>query len=135
MVVKYLKGGSWVYLDKVLRVDNSALLPMELAKQFDEEVKAGKREALDSVDADTDLVNKAFSMAIENQQDWGYNVHAENILHADFIRAEWTTLLVLIHRPKVTNPSDFADYDTIALVTNQNVFLMNDEGKTIERLL
>jgi hypothetical protein len=94
MIVKYLKGGSWVYVDSVQKVENSAILPLELAKQFDREVKDGKREALESVGEDIDLVNKAFLVATENQEDWGYNVHTENNLHADLIKSEFPVRVV-----------------------------------------
>jgi len=135
MIVKYLKGGSWCYLDNVHRVENSAILPLELVKQFDKEVEEGKREPIDHVDDDIDLVNKAFLKAVENQEDWGYNVHTENILHADFIRGEFPADVVLIYTGKRNETNVYVDYDTIALVTNQNVFLMNDKGQTIERLI
>jgi hypothetical protein len=140
MIVKYLKGGSWVYIDGVQCVENSAILPLELAEQFDNEVKEGKRidltshtESMDSYAYEKlkneEIERKAFTIAREKCE--CDEVEAENNISADLVKKDFVTCVVLIHM----NKHDSAEPVTLMLATNQNVYLMNDKGQTIERLV
>jgi hypothetical protein len=140
MIVKYLKGGSWVYIDGVQRVENSAILPLELAERFDKEVKEGKRidpvsytESMDTYTyeklKDEEIERKAFTIAREECE--CDEVEAENNISADLVRKDFMTCVVVIHMHK-HNP---AELTALMLATNQNVYLMNDKGQTIERLV
>jgi hypothetical protein len=140
MIVKYLKGGSWVYVDNVQRVENSAILPFELVEQFDKEVKESKRQDpvchTESMDLDTyeklkdeDFERKAFTMVREETE----FDECENNLSADLIKKDFMSCVIVMHIQKPNLSSN--EFYTFMLATNQNAYLMNDKGQTIERLI
>ena len=73
--------------------------------------------------------NKAFTKATENSKEWGGNAHCVNLI--DGKKWEHSASVVIIH----IGDKEHQEFDTIALVTNETVYLMNDKGQTIERLI
>jgi hypothetical protein len=146
MIVKYYKDGVWGYIDNVRQVGNKPIGHEALIKQYDEEVKEGKRDDVASyMDFGGDLapspreelpldvakVNKTFLMITEGLpeeiKDEGY--HAENLLDAYLLAENLPVNIILLYL------NDHKEYDNLVLITNQKCYLMNDKGQTIERLV
>lgn len=154
MIVKYLKDGVWGYIDNVRQAANMDIEPIKLIEQYDKEVLAGEREDIASyidftsegtiiaekegnklayqrLPEDIIAVNKVFTMATEGIpeeiRDKGY--HAENWLDGNMLIENFPANVVMLYL------NDHKEYDTLVFVTNQKVYLMNDSGKTIERLV
>lgn len=154
MIVKYYKDGVWGYIDNVRQVANKLIDHEELIKQYDEEVKEGKRddvasyvnletgtclasapytpeETLIKLPDDIVAVNKVFMMTTEGlPEELREEVcHAENLLDANLLVENLPANVILLYL------NDHKEFDTIVLVTNQKCYLMNDKGQTIERLV
>ena len=140
MIVKYLHGDVWAYIDNVRQVANKSIDTEELIKKYDEEVGTPddliRREDIASHNVpdgeDKDLVimsNKAFTIASEHLEDVRGNTHTENLLEPSLMCANLPASVILLF------VEDHKEYDTIVLVTNQKCYLMNDKGQTIERLV
>jgi hypothetical protein len=132
MIIKYLKEGVWGYIDNIRQVASDDIEPLELAAQYDKEVKEGKREDLASVGVDMDSIkesNKAFLLATENLDADGLNpCHMENLLVPQRVTDNYPAKVILLY------VEENREFDSIVLVTNETVYLMNDKGQTIERL-
>lgn len=136
MIVKYLSDNVWGYIDHVRQVATRELDPNELVNRYNEEIKDNAREDSASVmngkrlDDEIAMSNKLFLMAMEELVDLtdGLDAHAENLIEVKLgamMMPLWAVLLYI---------EDCKDYDAVVLITNQKCYLMNDEGKTIERL-
>jgi hypothetical protein len=145
MIVKYKTGSAWGYIDNVRQAANVDFSTEDYIKQYNEEVEAGARQDVASyidfsdgkvdpegkIPADIAMTNKAFLVATENIKERmdGKNYHSENLLDTELIANDVPAAVVLLHI------EDCKDYDAVVLVTNQTVYLMNDKGQTIERLV
>jgi hypothetical protein len=127
MIIKYLNDG-WNYIDHVTHVKNNSIIIEELIRQFDEDVKNGKRDALETIGVKSDIAVKAYLQIVKYlNEDCGYhNVNIEDLLSEQMIDTIPATLVYIF--------SDNSDNVTV-LLTNQIVYLMNDKGQTIERLV
>jgi hypothetical protein len=137
MIVKYLEDGAWNYIDHVFKAENSAILPLELIKQFEEETTVDGK-LVSNPDKGIDMSNKAFSKAIEAQlgKEWGNGVAAHNLLDPTLIKNEYPAVIIKIHTEDDNGEYKFTgDTVSVVLVTNQTAYLMNDKGQTIERLV
>jgi hypothetical protein len=131
MIVKYLKEGVWGYIDNIRQAASEDIEPLELAAQYNKEVKEGDREDLASVGVDVTCIkesNKAFLLATENLDIGGINSHSENLLEPQRVMDNYPAKIIILY------VEDHREYDSIVLVTNETVYLMNDKGQTIERL-
>lgn len=70
--------------------------------------------------------NKTFTAAWDNVAEDSGNRHAENMLEPGMMDLPAVTILIYLE--------DCKEYDSVLLITNQKVYLMNDKGQTIERL-
>jgi hypothetical protein len=152
MIVKYLDGDVWAYIDNVRQVSNECIDHVALIRQYEEEVQELKRDDVASyINFDNDgpinpelnvpaaqrlpediiKVNKVFLMTTERLsgeiRDGGY--HAENLLDAKLLLDELPVNVVILYL------SDHGEFKTVVLITNQKTYLMNDKGQTIERLV
>jgi len=140
MIVKYEEGLHWHYVDNVKEVETQILDPRYEAKKYDEMVSNqpephspnykdpaeydGNGEKLPERIATS---NKAFLFATYDIDDLGCNVSSKNLIETNNID---NLLLIMI----IIRLEDRKDFDVIVLVTNQQAYLMNDKGQTIERL-
>ena len=140
MIVKYRKNDVWGYIDNVRQVAVKDLNCQELMNDYDtcecykDVTHAGDKDMASYLDGeklpvDIANVNKVFLMATENQEDWGDNVHTENLLNTELMKDGIYAAVVLLYLEEHKN------CDSMALVTNQKCFLMNDKGQTVERLV
>jgi hypothetical protein len=153
MIIKYLKDGVWGYIDNVRQVGNKSIIAGELIAKYDEEVKKGERDddasyidfttgiinaekegnqlAYQRLPEDVIAVNKVFLMATEllpeEIRELGYSY--ENFLNGEALIENFPVNMIMLHLNK------HKECDVLVLVTNQKTYLMNDEGKTIERLV
>lgn len=136
MIVKYLKDGVWGYIDNVRQVAVKGVDVEELIAQYNREVENGTREDTASylngtqIAADIAAANKVYLLATEdNLDELEGTSHQENLLAADFVIKNFYAAKILLYL------NDHKDYDNVVLITNQQAYLMNDNGKTIERLV
>lgn len=156
MIVKYYKDGAWGYIDNVRQVGSRDIDCSEYIGRYDLEVENGTREdianfvdfyhgaegpTIDESFQDAIVYkklpdgiafsNKVFLIATENLpleiKEEGY--HSENLLDDGLIINNVPASIIILYL------NDHKEHDTIVLVTNQKVFLMNDKGQTIERLV
>lgn len=133
MIVKYLDGDVWGFIDNVRQVVNKDIDTDALIRQYDEEpsrrdiasenvpVRPGEDEVI--------MSNKAFVVATESLEDVPGNAHTLNFLEPGLLRDNMPAAVIILC------VEDYKEYDTIILVTNQKCYLMNDKGQTIERLV
>lgn len=140
MIVKYLNGDVWAYIDNVRQVASRDINTEELIKKYDEEVGVPgdllqrKDIASENVPDGPDkerviMSNKAFTIASENLEDVRGNTHTVNLLEPSLICSNLPAGTILLF------VEDHKEFDTAVLITNQKCYLMNDKGQTIERLV
>lgn len=138
MIVKYLSNGVWGYMDHIRQVASRDFEPLELIKKYDEEVRMGLRgdtatyiEEMRLPD-NSAVSNKIFLIASEEMKDLieGLDAHTVNLVLADKDLSEALPVYAIL-----LYVEDCKEHDVVILITNQKCYLMNDEGKTIERLV
>lgn len=142
MILKYLTNGVWAYIDHVRQAASKEFNGAELLYQYEKEVLNHERivdaENSESFMNGTELSediqksNKLFIMVSEELRNMTEEIdaHMENLVLIDENFTEYMPLYaVLLYL------EDNKEYDAIVLITNQKCYLMNDEGKTIERLV
>jgi hypothetical protein len=141
MIVKYRKDDAWGYIDNVRQAANKDIEIDELVKQYDQEVKNGEREDIASytphepgcgcspLPKEIAISNKVFLMVTESLADEGINRHSENLLSEVGIKDNLPACAILLYI------EDCKEFDAMLLITNQQAYLMNDKGQTIERLV
>ena len=140
MIVKYRKDDAWGYIDNVRQAAHKDLDIDELVSQYDQEVKNGEREDTAShwyvgegqevaMSKETIISNKVLLMVTEILADEGVNRHSENLLSEWGIRDNLPAYAILLYI------EDCKEFDAMLLITNQQTYLMNDKGQTIERLV
>ncbi len=139
MIVKYLNNGVWGYIDNVREAASRDINCTELILKYNEEFATEEPETVtylngEKLPDDIAASNKVFTMAsndldsIFNNSTYG-NCHSENLIDGARALESYPAAVVLLYL------NDHKDYDTMALITNQKCFLMNDKGQTIERLV
>lgn len=131
MIVKYYNEGAWGYIDNVRQAACKEIDPQVILKEHDAEVAEGKRAdicATEDYPREINDINKIFLMATAEIGTRTGNVHHENLLEYEKIKDGYAAQVILLYI------EDCKEYDAVILVTNQNTFLMNDKGQTIERL-
>lgn len=133
MIVKYFNSGAWGYVDHAGQAEVREFNMEEMVTKYIQEVKEGKRG--DNVGYKQDLkmqnkktitniiltmINGQMRETIAN-----LNVRTVNVLKGNL--SGLYTVLIYVDECKTC--------DAVLLLTNQNCYLMNDEGKTIERLV
>lgn len=131
MIVKYDDEGAWGYIDNIRQVGKREIDVYELEKEFDKtpNVKDPPESYLNGEKLPDEIctVNKAFTMAtMDIPNDGGRGSHCENKL--DCHKLDYPASIIMLYLDGVK------EYDIFTIVTNQSVYLMNDDGKTVERL-
>ena len=140
MIVKFFSDGVWGYIDNVRQVANKPIDYDELVEQYNndpeyqDDTHAGEKDIASYMDGeklpdDIAYVNKVFLMAINNQENWGHEVNTENLLDPELMQQNYPAAVILMY------VEEHKEHDSVALITNQKCFLMNDKGQTIERLV
>jgi hypothetical protein len=140
MIVKYKQNDVWNYIDNVRQCASKLLSPNELILQYNNEVEAGDMPDVASytdfnsgeagatkLPVDIAMTNKVFLMATSSLEEASGNRHCENILDPGMVESHPGYMILL-------QVDEHKNYDEIILVANDVVYLMNDNGKTIERL-
>lgn len=139
MIVKYLNDDVWGYIDNVRQAAVKSVDCDELIKayneceQYKDQNYAGQFDVAsyfesEKLAADIAIANKVFLMATANQEGWGDKVHIDNMLIPSLVTDNYPAVVVLLYL------EECKDYDSMAIVTNQRCFLMNDKGQTVDRL-
>ena len=138
MIVKYKEGLHWHYLDNVKEAETQILHPEHEATKYDAMASNQPYSADYKDPAEYDgngeklperiaTSNKVFLFATYDIADLGCNVSSKNLIETNDIYNLPVTMIVI-------RLEDRKDFDVIVLVTNQQAYLMNDKGQTIERL-
>lgn len=75
--------------------------------------------------------NKVFTIATENipEEIKDNEYRAENLLNEELVMNNVPAAVIMLYL------NDHKEYENLLLITNQKVFLMNDKGQAIERLV
>ena len=142
MIVKYLSNGVWGYIDNVRQVGNreynfdDAVHKYDHDERYRDDTHSGENDIAsymngEKLSKDIANINKAFLVITESLKDTleDENSHYENlilpVINGEYYQVNCVLLYLNNHK----------EYDTLIFVTNQKCYLMNDEGKTIERLV
>ncbi|HIS62320.1 MAG TPA: hypothetical protein IAC14_08780 [Candidatus Scybalomonas excrementigallinarum] len=140
MIVKhkerdYRNADVWGYIDKVNQlavkeIDAEAYL--EMYNNIPKIIETGCNDSceyLNGVKLSKDIadVNKIFSVATDEIKEELGNVHCENLVFDYSENMPIYAILLYVE--------DSKEFDNILLLTDQTTYLLNDEGKTIERLV
>lgn len=139
MIVKYYDNGVWGYIDNVRQAASKDIDCDELIKRYDEMPVPKEGDSASYMNGERlneDIIasNKVFTMATIDLSDifedssYG-NCHQQNLIDGKKVIDQYSASMVLLYL------NDHKEYDTLVLVTNQECFLMNDKGQTIERLV
>lgn len=133
MIIKYYDNHAWGYIDNVRQVVNKSLDTDELIKKYDQEVAKGSKADIASEGAQDSTIsdiNKVFLQLCDENVDIGDlgNCHSVNLMDPGYFNKNLPVELIVLYL------NNHKEYDTLMLVCNQKVFLMNDQGQTIERL-
>lgn len=135
MIVKYYQAGVWGYIDNIRQVATTPIDTEEMIMKYNKEVESKEREDIASymngekLPTDIAMSNKVFLLATENEiHDIG-EVHQENLIAPDLVARNFPAKIILLYL------NEHKEYENVVLITNQTTYLMNDNGKTIERLV
>ena len=132
MIVKYKNKGTWNYIDEVSHTKETGLyFPDYLIGRYDEEVESGARIDISGEDCGETVrnINKCFLKATELIDEHFTNgANTENLITQECITNNLPIGVVII---KLRGDEAFSK----TLITCQEVYLMNDKGQTIERLV
>lgn len=139
MIVKYFNNGDWGYIDGVCKAVVKSLDYDELVKAYNEcerykdqrcagEFDVASYFGSEKLPDDIAMSNKVYLMATANQGDWGDNVHTANMLLPSLVVDNYAAVVVILYF------EERKEYDSMAVITNQRCFLMNDKGQTVDRL-
>lgn len=140
MIVKYKERDYrntevWGYIDKVSQTSIKEI-DAEIYLKMYEDIKEGHKienkdycEYLNGVKLSEDIadVNKIFSVVTKEIIEELGNVHCENLVFDYSENMPIYAILLYVE--------DSKEFDNILLLTDQTTYLLNDEGKTIERLV
>lgn len=133
MIVKYLENGVWGYIDNIRQAANKDIDCDELIKRYGETHTPENDIAsyIDGKKLPDEIIasNKIFIMATDDVPDEGINQHQVNLMDGVKAIDNYPASVIILY------VEDCKEYDAITLVTNQTVYLMNDKGQTIERLV
>ena len=140
MIVKhkerdYRNAEVWGYIDKVSQTsikEIDAEIYLKMYEDIKEECNIEKEDSceyLNGVKLSKDIadVNKIFSVATNEIKEELGNVHCENLVFDYSENMPIYAILLYVE--------DSKEFDNILLLTDQTTYLLNDEGKTIERLV
>jgi hypothetical protein len=128
MIVKYLNGEKWNYIDGIKKITVKNIDCEQLIKEYNlPDYYLEDRTPIEIINA-----NKVFLMATEDEDicdKRGGNNHAENLLDVKLLKENSYSVIITLEQEIYRN------VDQIVLVTNQKCFIMNDYGITVERII
>lgn len=142
MVVKYLCDETWGYIDNIREAAVREFNGASLLSQY--ELEVARRERIvdtensesfmngEPLEEDIAKSNKLFIMVSEEIKDMveEINAHMVNMVLINENVTEHMPLYAVLLYLENDN-----EYDAIVYITNQRCYLMNDTGKTIDRLV
>lgn len=134
MIVKYLENDVWNYIGNVRHASSKHIDVATLARRYDDEVKKGEQgvpiepQGI-TITEGVKIANKAFMMATSNIAEYGDQIHSYSALDPFMAEDNYPAAIIIM------SLSEWREFDTEVLVTNQTAYLMNDKGQTIERLV
>ncbi len=139
MIVKYLDGKIWGYIDNVRQASSQDINCDELIKRYDKMPVPLDGDSASYMNGERlpnhiATSNKVFTMAtldldgIFDGVSYG-NCSQQNLIDGQKALDNYPASVILLYL------NDHKEYDTLIFVTNQQCFLMNDKGQTIERLV
>jgi SepF-like predicted cell division protein (DUF552 family) len=136
MIVKYKADGMWNYIDEIAHTKESGLyFPDYLIEQYEKNVKEMNVPDIASAEGCSEeitKVNKAWLQACNminaDTSEIEYEANTENLVTEECVKNNTPIGIVLI---KLRGQKGYSKI----LVTSQEVYLMNDKGQTIERLV
>jgi hypothetical protein len=125
MIIKFKRYENWIYQDNIFQVTKQVLDIEEMIALYDKSILDGRRDKdfLGDCNSASELaVHKVFYGA---QDKVGPIYSTTFLLDKEQLNLSTTVAIFLIYNDQTRNE---------ILITNQPVYLLNDEGKTIERL-
>ena len=126
----------WGYIGNVSQVSVKAIDTDVYLKMYNDETffSDGQDpcEYLNGVKLNENVadINKIFTVVTSNiKEELGTNVHCENLVFDYDKNCDMPIYAVLLY------VEDSKEFDSILLLTDQETYLMNDKGQTIERLV
>jgi hypothetical protein len=143
MIVKYLNGNVWHYIDNVSLTANKPIDCNELIARYNDmpqpENDINDACYMNGVKLPVEIFtsNKIFTMATIEKNDWPEwsdteDSHCLNYIDGTKALENYPAAVVIIFHDYFNNDEHFK---VTAIVTNQKCFLMNDKGQTIEKLV
>lgn len=129
MILKLKNEENWIYKDGIIEVKKREFKNDELVQRYNQSIAEsirpeGEFARLSYGNLDMVLLNEIFYGATDYVTE---QIPVESLLSCKMSLLDNTTTLI-ISSCKNSNENE-------AIVTNQQVYLLNDEGKTIERLV
>lgn len=135
MIIKYKNENAWGYIDGIENVTREDLDQKYCLSEYIR--KLNNREILEpDVECETSTIRDynrivyiALDMIAENLE--GYTYSTDLFLREDFLPTEeydYPACCIIM------NIKDRNEFDKRVIFSNQEVYLLNDDGKTIERL-
>lgn len=132
----YRNEDVWGYIGNISQASVKAIDTDVYLKMYNEKIPVPEGqdpcEYLNGVklNDNTANLNKIFTIvANEINEELGTNVHCENLVFDYAENYEMPIYAVLLYI------EDSKEFDNILLLTDQETYLMNDKGQTIERLV
>lgn len=137
MIIKYKHEGNWGFVDGLNNVTYSDFDQGEAVKKCRAEIETGERDEHNQEEFDTNIKihNDVFQMGCEaidgKLEGDGYNRQRFALISLDKLPTQESDYQAIVVMGLF---KDKDDYDAIGLVCNDEVYLLNDQGVTIERL-
>lgn len=125
MIVKYFNNGEWGYIDNILITTQRDYSYQTLLETFADEIKSGKRVVMEINDSTAEaeaLFQSGFSLSADKNEP-RRTIPLKAINHLKVHETEVITVVKAIN-----------DDTQFIVITNQDTYLLNDKGQTIERL-
>jgi hypothetical protein len=123
MILKYKDGEVWNYIDSISKISTSEIDTAKILNKYYEDVKNGMPDYATTPNVNITYQNIIFDGAtndivVANPE---FNIDSKNLLIS-------TDELNLLAYQILIN-------ETMLLITDQTTYLLNDNGKTIERIV
>ena len=135
MIVKHFNENTWNFIGDIRHISSQHIDIKTLAEKYDKEIPVTNSPDIIVCPNDVTITegvkmsNKAFMLATNNAAEHGDRVHSFSALDPFMVEDNYPAATIIMKLNK------WREFDTEILVTNQTTYLMNDEGKTIERLV
>jgi hypothetical protein len=126
MIVKYWNEGKWCYRDGIEKVTKSGIFTGDYLEQlYNENLEKSKIQMPLDFSEGINKINKVFMQLSEIIKEYASFSHSECVLRECDVNSDLNIFALVL---------DKKDENTL-LITCSEVYLMNDKGQTIERLV